>query len=85
MCSVLKGATQILYLHVKSCLAARADNGVLTLLLRKTKVVATGRTLLVHVCLLISSLALLKIEELLRFVCEFDESLVLLLSFINVL
>ena len=65
-------------------LATWANYGVLAFLLRKAKVVVTGRTLFVNVGPFVSFFAFLQIEKLLGLRYDFDKSFVFLLSFVNV-
>ena len=54
------------------------------LLFGKSKIVLAGRASSVNVGFTVTHLAFLKVEELLRFIDEFDEFLIFLLSFVNV-
>ena len=65
-------------------LAAGTNNGMLTLLLRQTKIVLAGRTSSVNVGILVALFTLLQIEELFWFINKLNEFLVFLLSFVNV-
>ena len=73
-----------LYVNIKSVFTAGTHNGVLALFPRKAKIVFAGGTSSVNVGFIVTHLAFLKVEELLRFVDEFDKFLVFLLSFVNI-
>ena len=65
-------------------LTAGTNYGMITLFSGKTKVVLAGRTLSVNVSLLVAFFALLKIEELFRFIRKSNKLLVFLLPFVNI-
>ena len=71
--------------YIEAVFATGANNCVLSLLPWKTKIIFAGGTFFVNVSFFVSSLAFLKIKELLRFVNKFDKPFVFLLSFVNVL
>ena len=57
---------------------------MLALFLGKSKIVLAGGASSVNVGFTVTHLAFLKVEELLRFIDEFDELLIFLLSFVNI-
>ena len=73
-----------LYLHVKAVLAAGADYGVLTLLLRQAQIVFTGRTFSVYVGLSVAHFAFLQVVYFLYLFANADKFLIFLLSFVNI-
>ena len=83
----IKGASNeapFLYLNIKSVLTARAHNGVLSLFPRQAKIVSAGGTFFVNVGRAVALFTFLKVDKLLRFICQFYKFFVFLLSFVNI-
>ncbi len=73
------------YSNVKSVFTAGADNGVLSLLLWKAKIVFAGRTFSVNVSFSVTALAFLKVEKFSRPFDKLQKRQIFLLPFVYVL